>query len=277
MMIPCISQATTLTTPFADDVRDAAAGGCTAVEVWFTKLEQHLEELSAEDAQNFFRARAEATLQAAQKTFAADKDNSTNTLQFARACFDVGEIATNATQRADVSRLGIAACQSLLAREPKSAPGHYCLALNLGELADAEAPSLAAYKLVHQIEQEFITAARLDQQYDHAGAPRCLGLLYRDAPGWPLSIGNKHKAREWLDRAATLAPDYPENFINLAAAHLRWHQADEAAAALKKLDALWPSARTNLTGVAWEKSWSDWTRQRLATRAEFQKNFKRAP
>jgi tetratricopeptide (TPR) repeat protein len=233
--------------------------------------------LRAADSPNIFLARAEARLQAAQKNFAADKANSTNALQFARACFDVGEIATNATQRADVSRLGIAACQSLLAREPKSAPGHYCLALNLGELADAEAPSLAAYKLVHEIEQEFITAARLDQHYDYAGAPRCLGLLYREAPGWPLSIGSKHKAREWLDRAAALAPDYPENFINLAEAHLRWRQADEAAAALKKLDVLWPSARTNLVGVTWEKSWSDWTRQRMTTRAEFQKVFKRTP
>ena len=52
-MIPCISQATTLTTRFADDIRDAAAGGCTAVEVWFTKLEQHLEELSAADTRAF--------------------------------------------------------------------------------------------------------------------------------------------------------------------------------------------------------------------------------
>ncbi len=233
--------------------------------------------LRAADAPNVFLTRAEAALQAAQKDFLGDRNNSTNALQFARACFDVGEIATNATQRADVSRRGIAACQSLLVREPKSAPGHYCLALNLGELADAEAPSLAAYKLVHEIEQELLTAAQLDQLYDHAGAARCLGLLYRDAPGWPLSIGSKHKAREWLARAAALAPDYPENFINLAEAHLRWHQADEAAATLKKLDALWPIARTNLVGVAWEKSWSDWTRQRMAARTECQRVFKRAP
>jgi sugar phosphate isomerase/epimerase len=44
---PCISQATTLPAPFADDVRDAAAGGCTAVEVWLTKLEQHLAAVPA--------------------------------------------------------------------------------------------------------------------------------------------------------------------------------------------------------------------------------------
>ncbi len=48
-MKPCISQATTLPNPFADDVRDYAAGGCTAIEVWLTKLEQHLETASASD------------------------------------------------------------------------------------------------------------------------------------------------------------------------------------------------------------------------------------
>lgn len=48
-MKPCISQATTLPAAFADDVRDYAAGGCTAVEVWLTKLEQHLRTTSADD------------------------------------------------------------------------------------------------------------------------------------------------------------------------------------------------------------------------------------
>lgn len=48
-VIPCISQACTLPTPFADDIVAAAAGGVSAVEVWLTKLEQHLERHSAGD------------------------------------------------------------------------------------------------------------------------------------------------------------------------------------------------------------------------------------
>lgn len=48
-MKPCISQATTLSTSFADDVAGYAAGGCTAMEVWLTKLEQHLEKHSVSD------------------------------------------------------------------------------------------------------------------------------------------------------------------------------------------------------------------------------------
>lgn len=42
-MVPCLSQATTLPTPFADDLAGAADGGGRHVELWLTKLEQHLE------------------------------------------------------------------------------------------------------------------------------------------------------------------------------------------------------------------------------------------
>jgi 2-keto-myo-inositol isomerase len=45
-MKPCISQATTLTSRFEDDISAYTAGGFTAMEVWLTKLEQHLETQS---------------------------------------------------------------------------------------------------------------------------------------------------------------------------------------------------------------------------------------
>lgn len=48
-MTPCVSQATTLPTPFADDIAGYAGGGCTAVEAWLTKLEMHLERHSTTD------------------------------------------------------------------------------------------------------------------------------------------------------------------------------------------------------------------------------------
>jgi sugar phosphate isomerase/epimerase len=48
-MIPCISQATTLPGTFAEDAANYPAGGCTALEVWLTKLEQHLQDVSADN------------------------------------------------------------------------------------------------------------------------------------------------------------------------------------------------------------------------------------
>ncbi len=48
-MIPCISEACTMPATFAQDVAACAASGCKAMEVWLTKLEQHLETQSVED------------------------------------------------------------------------------------------------------------------------------------------------------------------------------------------------------------------------------------
>jgi tetratricopeptide (TPR) repeat protein len=222
-----------------------------------------------------FALRAETAFARAQTQFAEHPDDATVAWHFGCASFDRAEYATNETQRAALAQTGIAACRQALARAPKSAPAHYYLAMNLGQLARTEI--LGALKLVKEMEVEFKTAAELDARFDFAGPDRCLGLLYRDAPGWPASIGSKHKAREWLDRAAALAPDFPENQLNLAETQVRWHQPAEAEKALKKLDAVWPAARTNLVGEAWEPSWDEWTARRGAVRAEFQKAFKRVP
>src|SRR5438445_4602174 len=48
-MKPCISEATTLPAAFAEDVAAYADAGWTAMEVWLTKLEKHLEAHPAAD------------------------------------------------------------------------------------------------------------------------------------------------------------------------------------------------------------------------------------
>jgi hypothetical protein len=230
-----------------------------------------------EDTNKVFRARAEATFLHTQELLRLDANNPSNAWVFARACYDLTQFSTNKLKQADIARLGIAACEQLVRRESNSAAGHYYLAMNYGELADAEAPSLAAYRLIRDIEREFKVALALDEKFDFAGPDRCLGLLYRDAPGWPISIGSWHKAREFLERADVVAPGFPENQLNLAESYLQWREGDEAGKNLKKLEASWHTAQTNLTGEFWELSWRDWVSRRIAARIEFQKLFKRVP
>jgi sugar phosphate isomerase/epimerase len=57
-MRACISEATTLSTTFAEDVAAFADGGCTAMEVWLTKLEAHLEESPIADTRKLLADRA---------------------------------------------------------------------------------------------------------------------------------------------------------------------------------------------------------------------------
>jgi 2-keto-myo-inositol isomerase len=56
-MRPCISQATTLTAGFDEDIQSFADAGCPAVEVWLTKLEQHLEKSSPADTKKLLEDR----------------------------------------------------------------------------------------------------------------------------------------------------------------------------------------------------------------------------
>jgi tetratricopeptide (TPR) repeat protein len=179
--------------------------------------------------------------------------------KFGRACFDLADIATNKTQRASFAEQGIAACQQAIARQSNSAPAHYYLGMNLGQLAQTK--GLSALWLVNRMEREFTQARGLDERLDWAGSDRNLGLLYRDAPAFG-SVGSRRKAREHLERAVKLAPDYPENRLNLIESYLRWGESQSARRELAALEQVWPSARTNLTGVAWMGSWADWEPRR---------------
>ena len=211
-----------------------------------------------------FAGRAEAEFHRAQIQFQSNTNNSDAAWQFARACYDFADFATNKTKRAAIASQGIAACRQVLARDTNSVAAHYYLGMNLGQLARTR--GLGALKIIREMESEFKTAEEMDKQFDYAGPERNLGLLYRDAPGWPLSIGNRLKAHDFLESAAQLAPDYPENHLNLVESFLKWHECDNAKDELKTLDALWPIAQKKFTGEKWEQSWDDWSSRRADAR-----------
>ncbi len=223
---------------------------------------------------NIFAVRAEAEFHRAQQEFQSNTNDVTAAWEFARACFNFADFATNKAEHAVIARQGIAASRQSIACESNSAPAHYYLGENLGQLARTE--TLGALKIVKEMEREFKTAARLDAHFDYAGPERSLGLLYRDAPGWPMSLGSRHKARERLEQAEKLAPGYPENHLNLVEAYLEWHERAAAKHELQELDAIWPAARTNLTGPAWEPSWADWSARRDAARIRLDETAKAA-
>ena len=197
----------------------------------------------------------------AQARYQAEPANVEAAWQFGRACFDLADLAERSAERARIAQEGIAACQQAVARQSNSAAARYYLGMNQGQLARTK--TLGALKLVLEMEREFTTARELDEKFDQAGPDRNLGLLYRDAPSFG-SIGDRAKARQHLKRAVTLAPDYPENRLNLIESELKWGERDMALQNFRALEKGIPGARTNLTGVAWAPSWADWD-QRLKT------------
>jgi tetratricopeptide (TPR) repeat protein len=219
---------------------------------------------AGEEPKKVFAARAAAEFHRDQIQFQSDTNNATNAWQFARACYDFADFATNDAERAAIANQGIAACRQLITRQSNSAPAHYYLGMDLGQLARTEL--IGALALVNEMEGEFKTATALDRHFDFAGPERNLGLLYREVPVWPASIGSRRKARTFLEQAARLAPDYPENRLNLAESYLAWNDPDRAKKELNDLDSLWSKAQTNFTGEFWEPSWDDWSARRDGVR-----------
>ncbi len=206
-----------------------------------------------------FARRAEQLYREARTRLQQTPTNNQAAWEFGRACFDRAEFATNDTQRAALAQEGIAACRGAVTRDSRLAAAAYYLGMNLGQLARTK--TLGALRLVTEMESLFITARRLDEHFDYAGPDRNLGLLYLEAPGWPVSVGSRGKAREHLERAVKLSPDHPENRLNLLEAHLRWGEKTPLAAEVETLAKLLPRARGKYAGEAWEGSWADWDRR----------------
>jgi tetratricopeptide (TPR) repeat protein len=243
-----------------------------ALFVFFAIANTILANESATNA--MFAARAREEYHLAQTRYREDADDSTNAWQFARSCYDAADFATNASERALLADQGIDACRQLIASIPESAPAHYYLAMNLGQLARTE--WIGALLLVREMEREFRKSASLDAHFDFAGAERNLGLLYLQAPTVG-SIGSRRKAREFLERAVKMAPEYPENHLNLAEAFLKWGEPDHSKTQLNELDTIWSNARTNFTGEAWAESWYDWSIRRAAAEKKLEEISTKPP
>jgi len=201
-------------------------------------------------------ARAERIYFQARARLAHATNSPEAAWQFARACFDWAEFATGNAPRAQIAIEGIAACRHAIALNPNLAAPYYYLGLNLGQLARTK--KLGALKLVEEMETNFKAAIALDPAFDYAGAHRSLGLLYLNAPGWPASIGSRAKARQHLQKAVELCPEYPDNRLSLLEAYLEWSEKKAAVAGLQAMEETLEAARKKFTGEAWASSWRDW-------------------
>ncbi len=210
----------------------------------------------------------------AQMRYQKEPRNAEAAWQFARACFDLADLATNNSQRVEVAEEGIAACEHLLSRDPRSAPGHYYLGMNLGQVAQTR--GIGALKLVTEMEREFGAARDLDSSFDYGGPDRNLGLLYSEAPSI-ISIGSRTRAKRHLRRALERAPNYPENHLNLIETYLKWNDRNEAHHELKALEELLPRARATFAGKAWEVSWADWEERLRKIRKKVEEPVKAIP
>ena len=218
-----------------------------------------LSALPAAAAETNFATRAERSFEDARKHTRLEPTHVTALLQLARASFDWAEFATTDAQREPIAITGIVAARQVIAQSPTNAAAHYWLGMNLGQLARTKL--LGAIKIVREMESEFLRARALDPHVDYGGPDRSLGYLYRDAPGWPTSIGNKQKAREHLERAIQLHPEFPDNQLALLESFEQWADKKNFARQLLVTEKTMAAARAKFTGEAWETSGADWNKR----------------
>jgi len=199
---------------------------------------------------------AEQAYDEATSHYETNKSNVDSAWQFACACFDLADLSTKNSTRAAYAQEGIDASRAALKLRPNSAAAHYYLGMNIAQLAQTK--TLGALSLVRQMETQWNIAVKLDRHVDFAGPDRNLGLLYRDAPGAPLSIGSRVDALQHLLTAVALNPEYPENHLNLIESQIKWGQIAEAQRECDKYVKTIPQARKNLTGPKWAGPWHDW-------------------
>ncbi len=206
--------------------------------------------------------RLEKNFQEARGRFSADPANVTNAWQLGRASFELAELATNNAVKAEIAEQGITACRQAIVHDPKSAPAHYYLGMTIGQFADTKR-NMAALKMVKEMEREFLTTRELDEHLDFAGADRNLGLLYYESPTI-ISIGSRAKARQHLLRAVELAPDFPENQLNLIETLLKWGDHEEARRELSTLEKRLPAFEKKFPAESWSEPPADWQKRLTA-------------
>ncbi len=219
----------------------------------------------AADADSF-ATRAEHAFRAAEQTARREPTNLAALVQFSRTAFEWAEFVHDNHQRAEIATRGIDAAHSAIQLAETNAAAHYWLGMNVGQLARTK--SIGALKLVREMESELLRSRSLDPHVDFAGADRSLGMLYRDAPGWPTSIGNKTKARTHLDAAIKLHPEFPDNQLALAESFSEWDDKQNLARQLETTEDTMAKARSKFTGVEWEQSWADWNKRLAELKAK---------
>lgn len=204
-------------------------------------------------------ARAQRDYAEAARRWQADTNNLETAWQFGRACFDLADAATNHTQRTHIAQDGILASRRATVLNPKLAAGYYYLGLNLGQLARAR--PLSALGILGDIENNWLASIALDPRFDHGGAHRAIGILYRDAPGWPLSLGSRKKALFHLEKAVEVSPDYPGNRLYLLETWIQWGKKDKARAALAETRKVMAKAPAVFTGPVWAEDRENWEKR----------------
>ncbi|NLY11275.1 MAG: hypothetical protein GX020_06290 [Firmicutes bacterium] len=108
---------------------------------------------------------------------------------------------------------------------PDNPHAHYWLGTLIGRIGQTKG-ILNSLFMIKPLQEAMERVLEIDEEY--ADAYYVLSRLYDEAPGWPISIGNRNKALEMIEIALELDPDNPEFKVQIAKVLLSYRRKDEA-------------------------------------------------
>jgi tetratricopeptide (TPR) repeat protein len=159
-----------------------------------------------------------------QKATEADPANYDLWWRLARACWWLGDHVPR-EKRLAIYDQGKAAAEKAVALRAQGRDGHYWLGVCLGRTGE-ERGVLNSLFLVNPIAEEMETVLAIHP--DDAEAEHVLSILYRKAPGWPLSRGDMQKSLALARSSVANRPDLVNCRVGLSLTLMALNQNDEA-------------------------------------------------
>lgn len=144
---------------------------------------------------------------------------------------------------AELSEKGITLSKECIMKHPENAACYYYKAVNTGLYYKAH---IVGYQNgLKEMVADLNHSIKLDETYDYAGAYRMLGQIYVSTPERRDTTSGKiyrdyDKAEMYFTKAVKIAPDYPENHIELTELLLKKDNVKTAEESLNTIDKLVP-------------------------------------
>ncbi len=165
----------------------------------------------------------EQAIELLEKALAGEPQNGDLLWTLAKAYLYLGDRTTD--QKLAVYEKGKAYADQAVEVVPNNPHGHYWQGALMGRIGQTRGV-LNSLFMVRPLQEAMERVLELDDRY--ADAHYVLSSLYDQAPGCPLSVGNKNKALEHIEIALEIEPDNPEYKVQYATVLLSHKRRDEA-------------------------------------------------
>jgi tetratricopeptide (TPR) repeat protein len=208
---------------------------CLALLPWLPSLAQaQLPEKLAEAQKAYDGRKDPASMQKAidlwKKVLEEDPANVEAAWKLSRAAVWWGDHAAK-DKKESAHKQGMAWGELAVKAGPKNPEAIYWLAANMGSYGRAHG-IMESLSMIKPMKEKCEQIFRIDPSYWRAHM--LLGMLYRKAPGWPISIGDDDKAVKELEAAVKIAPSIPRALYELGLGYLEAGKEDRAKETLKK-------------------------------------------